>query len=125
MRHSTWPGAALILALASACASTITAPSARQLADSRAAVRAAEEMGAARDPQAALYLQLAREHLMRADELAELGADLAANRALERAEVDAELALVLAQEANQRAQAAVVQRRIGEARTRINVETRP
>lgn len=60
-------------------------------------VRAAEEAGAEKVPQAALYLKLAREQMDEARKLEKDGDDRAA-LVFARARADAELALALAQE---------------------------
>jgi len=58
-------------------------------------IRAAEEAGAAKVPQASLYLQLAREELDLAKGLAAKGDKEEAKSMLLRAEADAEMAIVL------------------------------
>ena len=58
-------------------------------------IRAAEEAGAAKIPQAALHLQLAKEELDRAKGLAAKGDKEMASSMLLRAEADAELAVAL------------------------------
>lgn len=64
--------------------------------DVQAAMRAAEAVGAEQQPKASLELQLAREQLAQAKRLAADGSEAEANLLLERAQVDAELALQLA-----------------------------
>ena len=76
------------------CAGT-PAPT-EQIASSIAAVRGAQEAGAANVPQAALHVKLAEEQLEKAQALvAEEEHELAASLAL-RAQEDAELAIALA-----------------------------
>jgi hypothetical protein len=58
-------------------------------------IRAAEEAGAAKVPEASLHLQLAKEELDRAKGLAAKGDKEMAASMLLRAEADAELALAL------------------------------
>ena len=88
--------ASCMLVFACACAA---GPSVRpQLADSSGAVRAAEELGAQEVPAAALHLKYANEELERGRQLVESGEDEEAQRALERAELDAELSLALVRE---------------------------
>ena len=58
-------------------------------------IRAAEEVGAAKIPQASLHLQLAKEELERALGLAAKGEKEEAASMLSRAEADAELAVAL------------------------------
>jgi hypothetical protein len=69
--------------------------------DSAGAIRAAEEVGAAHSPEAALHLELAKEqfehsrHLTKADDRPE------ATRLLLRARADADLSLALTRESTQ------------------------
>ena len=79
-------------------------PQAR-LTASQAALRAAETVGADKVPPAALHLQLAREQIEKAEALVKVGDNCGADRLLQRAEADAELAVALAQEAPLRDQA--------------------
>lgn len=65
---------------------------------STSGIRAAEEVGAAGVPQAALHLQLAKEELERARVLASNDEKEMATSMLARAEVDAELAVALSKE---------------------------
>lgn len=84
------------LLLAAACGSSEVP--AQQLAKSEAAIRAAQEVGAADDPQAALYLKMARDRMQRARALSSEGERDQAERLLDQAEADAELALALTRE---------------------------
>jgi hypothetical protein len=71
---------------------------------SSAAIRAAEEVGATHDPQAALHLQLAKEQFEHAQALS--GKDKeAADRLLLRAQADAELSLALARSESEKNEA--------------------
>lgn len=64
-----------------------------QLAASQGAVRAAEEAGADNvDPEAQLYLKLARENLDKGKSLMDAEENERADRSLRKAEADAELA---------------------------------
>ena len=83
--------AVVATALAAGCAS---APPLRTEA-STSGIRAAEEVGAAKVPQASLHLQLAKEELELAKGLAAKGEKEKAASMLLRAEADAELAVVL------------------------------
>jgi hypothetical protein len=78
------------------------------LTSAEAAVRAAEVGGASDNPQAALHLKYARDQIAEAQKLIEDDENEAAAALLQRAEVDAELALSLArvEEARKEAQAA-------------------
>ena len=90
----------LTLLLAPACASTGGTPD-NKSERSSAAIRAAEEVGATHHPDAALHLQLAKEQFEHAQALS--GKDReAADRLLQRAQVDAELALALARSESER-----------------------
>lgn len=62
---------------------------------SMSGIRAAEEAGAAKVPQASLHLQLAKEELEQAKELSAKGEKDEASSMLTRAEADAELAVAL------------------------------
>ena len=62
---------------------------------STSGIRAAEEAGAAKVPQASLHLQLAKEELELAKGLAAKGEKEKADSMLLRAEADAELAIAL------------------------------
>ncbi|KYF52062.1 hypothetical protein BE08_27435 [Sorangium cellulosum] len=77
------------------CGGSVPPPN-DQLAASQAAIRAAGEVGAETDPQAALHLKLANEQLDQAKKLMQEGENEAALPLLERAEADAELALAIA-----------------------------
>ena len=68
----------------------------KQATNVQAAVLAAEEVGAKDQPKAALHLQLAREQVDEARKRAADGDEGSANLLLQRAQVDAELALQLA-----------------------------
>jgi hypothetical protein len=94
-------GALAALALGMGCASSPKAPS-EQLAATTASERAATEVGAAGVPQAALYLQLATEQTEQAKLLAQKGENTRAQRVLERAQADAELALAMARAEQER-----------------------
>ena len=73
-------------------------PPIEQLASTQAAIRGAEEVGAKDEPKAALHLKLAKEQLEKAKALLDDEEHEAAAELLQRAELDAELALSLAKE---------------------------
>jgi hypothetical protein len=100
-RKSVCRGLALVGLLAG-CAST--SPVQGRLAATQAAVRAADEVGANTVPRAALHLQLAREEIEQAKKLIRTREGIKADFVLQRAQADAELALVLAKEAPVKAQ---------------------
>ena len=91
-----------ILALAAAVsAAAITAGCANaplKTEASTSGIRAAEEVGAADVPRAALHLQLAKEELAVAEQLSAKGESARAQSMLLRAEADAELAVALSRE---------------------------
>jgi poly-gamma-glutamate capsule biosynthesis protein CapA/YwtB (metallophosphatase superfamily) len=93
--------AAATAAIAVGCASS---PPLRTEASS-SGIRAAEEVGAAKVPQASLHLQLAKEELENAKRLAANDEKERAVSMLSRAEVDAELAVALSREDAERAEA--------------------
>lgn len=95
--------AALSLFLGAACASASVAPN-QKAETSSAAIRAAEEVGAQHNPDAALYLQLAKEQFEHARMLASNDKP-AADRLLQRAQIDAELSLALARTESEKAEA--------------------
>jgi hypothetical protein len=68
---------------------------AKQMAESEAAIRAASEVGAQDNPQAALHLKLAKDRYAQAQALSKQGDQDAAKMSLEKAEADADLALSL------------------------------
>jgi hypothetical protein len=101
------------------CASA--SPPTERLVASRAAIRAAEEVGAASVPKAALQLQLAREEMAAAERLMANGEHERASGVLMRAQADAELALALAREEPLRAQAEQTTARVQELRQRMGM----
>jgi Domain of unknown function (DUF4398) len=101
MRKALWPMALGVLMIACGGA---PAPNER-VASATAAVRAAEVGGAQQDPEATLLLKRANEGLAKAKSLMEDGKNKEADWVLQRAEVDADLALNLAREAAAKADA--------------------
>jgi hypothetical protein len=77
-----------------------------KLTAAQAAVRAAEVGGAPDNPKAALHLKYARDQIAEANKYIEEEENEVAAVLLDRAEVDAELALALARVENARAEAA-------------------
>jgi len=80
----------MIIGIAAGCANVPLRTEA-----STSGIRAAEESGAAKVPQASLHLQLAKEELESAKTLAAKGEKEQANSMLMRSEADAELAVSL------------------------------
>lgn len=72
---------------------------------STSGIRAAEEAGAYKVPQASLHLQLAKEELETAKKLADKGEKEMADSMLKRAEADAELAVTLSREDAEKSEA--------------------
>lgn len=103
----------VVLAVA-ACASF--PPPTNTVATSIAAVRGAEELGAANVPQAALQLQLAQEEIAKAKKLMADGDNERAHYMALRAGNDAELAIVLVREAKARSEAANAAKRVESAK---------
>lgn len=87
-----------------------------QNSQSRAAIRAATEMNADQYASASLYLKMANDEIARAEALIEDDEEEGALRALQRAEVDAELALDLARAEKAREQAREALARVQELR---------
>jgi hypothetical protein len=88
---------ALGVALVSACGSSL--PPAKA-ADTQASISAAAAVGAEQNPQGALHLKLARDQLQEAQRLIDAGKNKEARLVLERADSDAELALMITREAD-------------------------
>ncbi len=102
--HLYMSAAAFALLLATGCASTSTAPN-EKAESSSAAIRAAEEVGAKHDAQAALHLQLAKEQFAHARSMKNPDDKAAADRLLQRAQADAELAVALSRSESVKAEA--------------------
>jgi hypothetical protein len=81
---------------------------AERLASAEAGIRAAAEVGAEAEPQAALHLKMARDQVEQAKNLVQSGERERATAILARAEADAELSLALARESKARAEATAV-----------------
>jgi hypothetical protein len=85
---------------------------------STSAIRAAKEIGAEDIPRASLHLQLAQEELALAEAMEEKGENDKAASQLMRAEADAELAILLSREENEKADAALAIKRVRELQAR-------
>ena len=81
------------------CAGCAAGVSNEKVAATDSSIRAAEELGAPKVPQAALHLQLAKEENEHAQKFIKDGDPKHAEGQLMRAQADAELALALAREA--------------------------
>ena len=84
--------ATILLALG--CAGVAPVPT-QQMADVQSANRSATELGAQNHPKAQLHLKLAKEQMQQATEAMEDDDNQTATRLLDRAKVDAELAIAL------------------------------
>lgn len=70
-----------------------------KVAETQSSISAAAAVGADQNPQAALHLKMARDQLKQAQGLIDDGKDDAARLVLERADADAEVALMITREA--------------------------
>jgi len=109
MRQILMIGSLVCLAVAAGCSSSN--PPLRTESSS-SAIRAAEEVGANEVPRAALHLQIAKEELDKANKLAEMGEKDRAASMLQRAEADAELAILLSREQAERSEAVQAMERV-------------
>ncbi|MGE5859173.1 MAG: DUF4398 domain-containing protein, partial [Ignavibacteria bacterium] len=80
------------------------------------AIRAAEEVGASDISNASLYLQLAKEELVKAQEFAEKGDKEQAESMLLRAQADGELAVALSRGDNDKKEATEAIERVEQLR---------
>ena len=82
-------------------------------------MRAAEVAGAPNDPQGALRVKKAGEAIAHAEKLIKEDENERASYVLERAQVDAELALALAQELTMRGEAEEAQREVAKLKAEV------
>ena len=82
--------------LLGACGGSALPPA--RIADTQSAISAAAAVGADNNPQAALHLKMARDQLKQAQALVNDGKDDEARLVLERANADAEVALMITRE---------------------------
>ena len=92
-------GLGLSISFLAGCGSSLPPPSDR-LASAEAASRSARELGADREPKAALPLKLSQEQIDQAKKLMADGDNRRADLVLQRASADAELSVMLAKENN-------------------------
>ncbi len=85
---------------------------AREYAQPRETIRAAQAMGASRVPRAQLYLSYAKDSVDQADQALDNGKNYQARLALARAQADANLALTMAKERQMVQQVRQIQQRI-------------
>jgi hypothetical protein len=100
MRQFSWAFCALHLA---ACGGAAIPQ--EQLTAAKASIQGAEVAGAPAEPQAALHLKLAKEQVTKAEALIADGDNEEAARMIDRASVDAELAMSLAKESKAKSDA--------------------
>jgi hypothetical protein len=105
----------IVVPMIVACGSSIPPPSDR-LASAEAAARSARELGAEREPKAQLHLRLASEQIEQAKKLMADGDNKRADLILQRANSDAELAVMLAKENSTRAEAEKAQEKVKQLR---------
>ncbi|AKU96615.1 hypothetical protein AKJ09_03279 [Labilithrix luteola] len=103
--------AGALVAMLTACGSSFPPPTDR-LASAEAASRSARELGADREPRAALHLKLAQEQIDQAKTLMQDGDNKRADLVLQRANSDAELSVMLAKENTAKAEADKAQERV-------------
>ena len=119
MRHVSKIGimvftvAVVATAIVAGCANT---PAPLRTEASTSGIRAAEEVGAAKVPQASLHLQLAKEELALARALSAKGEKEKAASMLLRAEADAELAIVLSRKDAEKSEAKAAVERVRQLR---------
>ncbi|SRR5690554_3791091 len=117
MSRSLFLTGAAGLVLSMGCA---TAPAPEQArTETVAAIRAAQEVGAMSQERAGYHLELAQEQLTRAERLIRSGRMEEAERMLNRAQADAELAIALTREEVLEAEAAELEARITAMRERL------
>jgi hypothetical protein len=90
-------------ALLVACGSGHVPPA--KFAEAQSSISAADAVGAAHEPRAALHLKMARDQLAQAQQLANDGEERDAELLIARAKTDAEMALMLTREAVARREA--------------------
>jgi hypothetical protein len=91
------PSTALLAICVVACGGGSLPPA--KVADTQSSISAAAAVGAEQHPQAALHLKMARDQLRQAQGLLEDGKDREARLVLERAQADADLAMIATREA--------------------------
>lgn len=87
---------------------------------STSGIRAAEEVGADKVPQASLHLQLAKEELQLAEQLSAAEEKDKATSMLQRAEADAELAVALSREDAEKGEARDAMEKVKQLRQGLN-----
>lgn len=90
-----------------------------QLSTAQATQKGAEVAGAAEDPKASLHLKLATEQIEKAKALIANGDNEQAASVIDRAQADAELAIVLAKQARATKEATEAREQVEELKQRI------
>jgi hypothetical protein len=109
-------GLGLSISFLAGCGGSLPPPSDR-LASAEAASRSARELGADREPKAALHLKLAQEQIDQAKKLMTDGDNKRADLVLQRASSDAELAVMLAKENNASSEAQKAKEKVNQIKT--------
>jgi hypothetical protein len=92
-----FPSAAILLFVITGCGGSSLPPAA--VVNAQSSISAAAAVGAEQHPQAALHLKMARDQVKLAQRLRSDGEDERARLVLERADADAEMALMIVHEA--------------------------
>jgi hypothetical protein len=109
-------GLGLSISFLAGCGGSLPPPSDR-LASAEAASRSARELGADREPKAALHLKLAQEQIDQAKKLMTDGDNRRADLVLQRASSDAELAVMLAKENNASSEAQKAKEKVNQMKS--------
>jgi hypothetical protein len=104
----------LALAVVAGCGATVVPT--KQVSETQASIRAAQELGAERTPRAAVHLKMARDQAAQAQTLIAAGETGEAWYLLRRAEADADLAIALTRETDMRRKAMQAKAQIQELR---------
>ncbi len=114
-----WVGlAATFAALAAACGGAAVPQ--ESLTAAQASAKGAEVGGANEDPKAQLHLKLATEQIEKAKKLIEDGKNEEAARLVDRAQVDADLALALAEQGKALKDAKDADEQLGKLKKKLN-----
>ncbi|HZJ54839.1 MAG TPA: DUF4398 domain-containing protein [Myxococcaceae bacterium] len=113
-----WWSVAACVALGTGCAGAPPVP-AQRFTDAEAEIRAAQEIGADKNPQGKLHLQQARDQLESAKKLSKDKPEVAV-RKLDTAQSEAELAKALTREQTTRAEADEANARLLSARKNLS-----
>lgn len=97
-------------ALLAACGSSQVPPA--KFAEAQSQISAADAVGAAHEPRAALHLKMARDQLTQAQKLSNDGEDREAALLIARSKADAEMALMVTREAVARKEAEHAQKEL-------------